>query len=70
MSTFNKLKNKVKSYAKTAGQMVKGQFGAGKSSDDSSRSEAAGQMMKRDVGVQRQAGGGQIKYTGQEDYMA
>lgn len=35
---------------------------------DNTRSEAAGQLMKRDVGIQRQAGGGQIKYTGQEEY--
>lgn len=36
--------------------------------DDSSRSQAAGQLMKRDVGIQRQAGSGQIKYTGQEEF--
>lgn len=71
MSTFNKLKNKVKGYAKTAGTYAKGALGLSKPKDESSpRSDAAGQMLKRDVAVAKQAGAGQIKYTGEEEYMA
>lgn len=63
----------LKKWAKRVGRGVTNQVRrvAGKGNigeDDSSRSEAAGQLMKRDVGIQRQAGSGQIKYTGQEEY--
>lgn len=71
MSTLGKLRKKVKGYAKSVGRAAKGAFGFGsKGSDDSSRSEAAGQLMKRDVGITKQAGSGQIKYTGEEDVLA
>lgn len=48
------------------GRRVAGKGNIG--TDDSSRSQAAGQLMKRPVDIQRQAGGGQIKYTGEEEY--
>ena len=65
MGLFKKLKKAVRG-VENFGRRVVGKGNIGE--DDSSRSEAAGQLMKRNVDVSRQAGGGQIKYTGEEEY--
>lgn len=72
MSTWGKIKKSVKSATRKVAPIVSGGMwkpGA-KSESDDSRSQAAGQLLKRDVSVAKQAGSGQIKYTGEEEYTA
>jgi hypothetical protein len=62
MGWLKKLKRQVmrpvNTYKSVAGKL--------KGGDDSSRSEAAGQLLqKKEVPVNRQAGSGQVKFTGE-----
>ena len=58
------LKKKFKKYAKKALSLSTGGMLGGGSGDEGQRSEAAARLVN--VNKKQQAGGGQIKYTGQE----